>query len=503
MNAPLSRNEQRLADLPLESRYANLGQPFHTPVKATQLPEPQLLQFNHALADELGFATAHIEHPELTEILAGNQPWPGYASMASVYAGHQFGVFVPQLGDGRALMIAELRDRKGQRQELQLKGAGRTPYSRGADGRAVLRSSIREYLCSEAMHALGVPTTRCLSLVGSNEPVQRETVETAAVVCRVAPSFVRFGHFEFFSRHGYHEHLAQLADHVIDEHFPHLRNLPDRYPRWLTEVVERTARLMAHWQAIGFCHGVMNTDNFSILGLTIDYGPYGFIDAFQWDHICNHSDEGGRYAYFRQPPIGQWNCARLLEAALPLLAASQEEAVPIAEDIYAKYAPAHREAAARHWADKLGLREVREGDAELIQELLGVMHRSSADFTNTFRNLAKVHAGDDGPAVGVREDVLELEAFDAWVSNYRVRLRSEGNVDDADRAARMNAVNPRYVLRNHLAQAAIEKAQVGDMSEMARLTQVLSRPFEEQAGMEAYAVPPEEEQRHICVSCSS
>lgn len=502
MNAPVFR-PKALSDLPLAPRYAHLGRPFHTPVKATALPEPALLHFNHALADELGIEAAHIADSDLTHILAGNRPWPGYDPIASVYAGHQFGVFVPQLGDGRALMIAELHDREGKHQELQLKGAGRTPYSRGADGRAVLRSSIREYLCSEAMHALGVPTTRCLSLVGSNEPVQRETVETAAVVCRVSPSFVRFGHFEFFGRHGYPEQLAQLAEHVIDEHFPHLRNLPDRIPRWLTEVVERTARLMAHWQAVGFCHGVMNTDNFSILGLTIDYGPYGFLDTFQWDHICNHSDEGGRYAYFRQPQIGHWNCARLLEAALPLLAERQEEAVPIAEDIYAKYAPAYRDAASRHFAQKLGLREIRDSDADLVQELFGVMHESHADFTNTFRNLSKVKASDDGPAIGVREDVVALEAFDAWITSYRARLRSEGSIDDAERAGRMNAVNPRYVLRNHLAQNAIEKAQLGDASEIDWLMRVLARPFEEHKGMEAYAQPPAEEQRHICVSCSS
>jgi uncharacterized protein YdiU (UPF0061 family) len=500
MDTLLQQDLKPVGELPLEPRYAGLREPYHTPVAPTPLPQPRLVHFNDPLARELGLDTGD---QELIEILSGNRPWPAYAPLASVYAGHQFGNWVAQLGDGRALTIAEIRKPDGARMELQLKGAGQTPFSRGADGRAVLRSSIREYLCSEAMHALGIPTTRCLSLVASPQPVQRETVETAAVVCRVAPSFVRFGQFEFFYHHQQHAQLAPLADHVIAENFPHLAGRPDRYARWLEEVVERTASLIAQWQAVGFCHGVMNTDNFSILGLTLDYGPFGFLDAFRQHHVCNHSDYEGRYGYDSQPLIGQWNCSRLLQTMLPLLSDSQEEAADIVTAIYERYAPAYSRAAIRRWADKLGLREVRAGDTELVSRLLTILHRSKSDFTRSFRHLAQVRTDNDLPATGVREEMADLQAFDAWIADYRARLRAEQNTDDAARAARMNRVNPKFVLRNHLAQIAIDRATDGDDSEVATLMQLLSRPYDEQPGMERYAAAPPDELRHLEISCSS
>jgi len=492
-------------------RYAALGAPYHQEVQPTPLPEPALLHLNPALAEALGLAGLSAE--TLTPLLSGNAPWPDYAPLASVYAGHQFGVFVRQLGDGRALMIAEVQDKNGQRWELQLKGAGRTPYSRGADGRAVLRSSIREYLCAEAMHGLGIATTRSLSLVGSPEPVYRETAETAAVVCRIAPSFVRFGHFEFFYHRGQFELLKPLADHVIEEHFPELMAIvdaPARYAAWLQEVVARTAKMAAQWQAVGFCHGVMNTDNFSILGLTIDYGPFGFLDAFQWDHICNHSDDSGRYAYGNQPQIAHWNCSRLLQATLPLLSDDQDQAVEIAQELYRSFTPVFRDAAARLWADKLGFKEIREGDNKLIETLLALMHQSRCDFTDSFRRLANISSADGSVSAPVsattpslRDTMLDIEAFDGWLADYRARLLAEGNTDDAARAAAMNKVNPRYVLRNHLAQRAIELAQTGDHSEIERLLKVLAHPFDELPGQEAYAAPPPEGSESIEVSCSS
>lgn len=490
-------------EFPLDSCYARLAQPYHTQVDPTPLPEPRMIHFNTDLAAELGIDTNEDERAILVSILAGNQAWPGYAPLASVYAGHQFGTWVPQLGDGRALLIAEIRRADGSRSELQLKGAGQTPYSRGADGRAVLRSSIREYLCSEAMHALGIPTARCLSLVASPRTVQRETVETAAVVCRASPSFVRFGHFEFFYHGGRHESLAPLADHVIDEHFPHLIGRADRYAAWLVEVVERTARLMAQWQSVGFCHGVMNTDNFSILGLTLDYGPFGFMDVFRLHHVCNHSDHEGRYAYAAQPEIGQWNCSRLLQATLPLLAQRQEEAAQMAVEIYERYAPAFSLAALGRWTQKLGFKEVRDGDAQLVGRFLTILQRGKHDFTRSFRRLADIGTDKDRPAAGMRDDMIDREAFDAWVLDYRSRLRAEHNSDDEARARRMNLVNPKYVLRNHLAQDAIARAEAGDASEIAKLLAVLSRPYDEQPGMEDYAAEPPAELRHIEVSCSS
>lgn len=487
----------------LDSRYAALGQPYSVAIPTTPLPEVDLLHVSSALADELGFDADTLGSSEFRDLMAGNLPWPGYDSRASVYSGHQFGVYVPQLGDGRALMIAEVADAQGKRMELQLKGAGLTPYSRHADGRAVLRSSIREYLCSEAMHALGIPTTRALSLVGSPQPVYRERIETAAVVCRVAPSFVRFGHFEFFYHTGQHEALPKLADHVIAENFPELADRPDRYVLWLIEVVERTARLIAQWQAVGFCHGVMNTDNMSVLGLTLDYGPFGFLDAFDFGHICNHSDDQGRYAYGTQPEIAQWNLSRLLQACFPLLSDNDDEALDIARNIYDKYAPAYGSAARRHWSAKFGFREVRDGDDAIINEMLSIMHRSKADFTRTFRKLALIEAGSDQPAAGVREDIMDMAAFDAWVPKYRARLQAEGEADDRERTARMNAVNPLYVLRNHLAQAAIEQAERGSIEELDRLARVLASPYTEQPGQEAYAAEPPAHLRHLEVSCSS
>lgn len=501
-----------MIDLPRSTpRFAALGSPYAVEVAPTALPAPALLHFNAALADDLGLDPATAPSPGFTAIMAGNAPWPGAQTpTASVYAGHQFGVFVPQLGDGRALLVAEIDDRAGRPRELQLKGAGATPYSRFADGRAVLRSSIREYLCSEAMHALGIPTTRALALVGSPQPVRRETVETAAVVCRVAPSFVRFGHFEFWYYRGEPERLAPLADHVIDMHFPHLAGRPDRYGAWLAEVVERTARLMAQWQAVGFCHGVMNTDNFSVLGLTLDYGPFGFIDGFDAGHICNHTDEGGRYAWDKQPQIGHWNCSKLLQATLPLLADDGEEAVRIATAILDRYPPVYAATMTRLWQRKLGLRDDgdegggsgRPEDAELINRWMTLLHRSHADFTRSFRHLAQVRTDDDTPPLPLRDEIADPEGFDAWLIDYRSRLRGAQS-DDAERAARMNAVNPKYVLRNHLAQTAIEKAEAGDTGEIDTLFRLLSQPFDEQPEFERYAAEPPPEARQIEVSCSS
>jgi uncharacterized protein YdiU (UPF0061 family) len=484
------------------SRFSALGAPYIRAVAARPLPAPQLLHVNRALATELGLDEAFLDSPEFLARMAGNVPWPGFSSGASVYAGHQFGVFVPQLGDGRALLIAEIGDRQGRPQELQLKGAGPTPYSRHADGRAVLRSSIREYLCSEAMHALGIPTTRALALVGSEEPVRRETTETAAVVCRVAASFVRFGHFEFWYYQREHERLQPLADHLIAAHFPEFAERPDRYAAWLDEVVARTARLMAQWQSVGFCHGVMNTDNFSALGLTIDYGPYGFLDAFASGHICNHSDDSGRYAWDKQPLIGHWNAVKLIQAVLPLLGSTPEEALAVAQPIADRYPALYGEAMTRRWADKLGLRDIRDGDTKLIDRWLHLLERSGADFTRSFRHLALVQTDTDEPAHGLRDEIADLDGIDAWVADYRARLRVEKS-DDVGRAAQMNRVNPKYVLRNHLAQRAISLAEAGDLSEVATLFELLQRPFDEQPAFEAYAAEPPPDARHIEVSCSS
>ncbi|HUS24104.1 MAG TPA: YdiU family protein [Candidatus Binatia bacterium] len=489
---------QTLETLRVDNRFAALGEAYFSRVQPASLAAPRLVHFNPDAAALIDLDPAEARRPEFTQIFAGNRPLPGGDPLAMLYAGHQFGVYVPQLGDGRALLLAQVRNSRGETWDLQLKGAGPTPYSRHADGRAVLRSSIREYLCSAAMHRLGIPTTRALCLVASPDPVRRETVESAAVLCRMAPTHVRFGSFEVFYYRGQHELLGPLADHVIAEHFPQHRG---NYAAWLGEVVERTARLMAQWQAVGFCHGVMNTDNFSILGITLDYGPYGFIDGFDAHHICNHSDEGGRYAYDRQPMIGHWNCSRLLQACLPLLDPEPERAVEIGGAILDRYAAVYAAEVTERWTAKLGLHQARDGDPELVNRFLTLLHQGHSDFTRSFRGLAHVRAGDNA-APPMRDQIHAVEAFDAWLVDYRARLRGE-NADEATRAAAMNAVNPKYVLRNHLAQRAIELSEAGDDSEVDRLMRVLRAPYDEQPEFEAYAAEPPPSATHIAVSCSS
>ncbi len=491
-----------LDHLPLDNRFAALGEAYATPVVPTPLANPRLLHVNAELAARLDLDPAQLSRREFTGIFAGNRPLPGGAPVAALYAGHQFGVYVPQLGDGRAILLGQLRSAGGESWDLQLKGAGPTPYSRFADGRAVIRSSVREYLAGEALHQLGIPTTRALSLIVADDPVRRETLERAAVICRIAPSHVRFGNFEVFYYRGQHARLAPLADHIISEHFVDLQPAPDRYARWLGEVVARTARLIACWQSVGFCHGVMNTDNMSILGLTLDYGPYSFVDGFDVGHICNHSDEAGRYAYDRQPGVGYWNCSRLLQATLPLLDADATRAVEIAEGILAGYGPAYEQAMTTAWRAKLGLRDAQPADVQLINRFLSLLHAGHDDFTRSFRLLAELPMAASAPAGPLRDELRDLAAFDAWLPDYRARLRAQA-WPDAERSAAMRAVNPKFVLRNHLAQRAIEDAERGSSAEIEQLLSILRRPFDEHPEHEAYAAAPPPEAQHIEVSCSS
>jgi uncharacterized protein YdiU (UPF0061 family) len=472
-----------------------LGSPFLVPQAPQPLPGAHWVAMNDDLAQGLGLAD-WLRSPEALAMLAGNAQPPG-GTTASVYSGHQFGAWAGQLGDGRALLLGEARTPLGP-QELQLKGAGLTPYSRMGDGRAVLRSSIREYLCSEAMHHLGIPSTRALAIVGSPQPVRRETVETAAVVTRVAPSFLRFGHFEHFTHTQPDEAaLRRLADAVIDGFYPECRDQPEPYAALLGAVAARTARLMAQWQAVGFCHGVMNTDNMSVLGLTLDYGPFGFMDAFDPGHICNHTDQQGRYAYARQPNVAFWNLHALAHGLLPLL--GDPDAAVAALEPYKTEFPRAMLAAL---CAKLGLQDSREEDRGLADDLLKLMAQDHTDFTITFRRLSGFDSADGAANGAVRDLFLDREGFDAWAARYRQRLRSEHSVD-AERALRMNRVNPKYVLRNHLAETAIMRAREGDFSEVQRLLQVLQRPFDEQPAHEADAGFPPDWASHLEVSCSS
>jgi uncharacterized protein YdiU (UPF0061 family) len=490
--------------------FSGLGSAFYTRLPAAPLAAPYLVGFSDELARALGLDPQIASEPGFAELFVGNatREWPQEAlPYASVYSGHQFGVWAGQLGDGRALSLGEL-EHGGERFELQLKGSGRTPYSRMGDGRAVLRSSIREFLCSEAMHHLGIPTTRALAVIGSDQPVRREEIETAAVVTRVAPSFVRFGHFEHFYAADRPNELRALADHVIARFYPACREADDPYLALLDQVVERTASLVAQWQAVGFCHGVMNTDNMSILGLTIDYGPFGFVDGFDAGYICNHSDTQGRYAYRMQPQIAYWNCFCLAQALLPLVgerydgAARAERSVADAQAVLSRFKDHFAPALEHRFQAKLGLGEMREGDAALADRLLALMHASRADFTLTFRALAQISKHDASGDSAVRDRFLDLPAIDGWLADYRTRLAAEP-ADDAVRRAAMNRVNPKFVLRNHLAEMAIRRAKEKDFSELERLAAVLRRPFDEQPENEAYAALPPDWAGTLEVSCSS
>ncbi|WP_428852968.1 protein adenylyltransferase SelO [Imbroritus primus] len=493
--------------------FATLGERFFTRLPPAPLPDPVLIDFSEEAGTMLGLDRQAAQAQDFVEVFTGNRI-PSWADpLATVYSGHQFGVWAGQLGDGRALRLAEVATADGPL-EVQLKGAGRTPYSRMADGRAVLRSSIREFLCSEAMAGLGIPTSRALCITGSNAPVRREEIETAAVVTRLAPSFIRFGHFEHFGARDDIAALRQLADFVIDRFYPQCRAAAQPYAALLREVTVRTADLMADWQAVGFCHGVMNTDNMSILGLTIDYGPFGFLDGFNANHICNHSDTQGRYAYQQQPQIGFWNLHCLAQAMLPLLLdphgtaaesddeSRQEAAIALAHESLGAFRERYAAAFLARYRAKLGLATTQDNDEQLLAEMFGMLHAQRIDYTLFFRNLAAISSTDDSEDAPVRDLFLDRSAWQAWAASYRQRLQLEHSVDEA-RSTAMRAVNPKYILRNHLAEIAIRRARENDFSEVARLRQLLSRPFDEQPDMAHYAALPPDWASGLEVSCSS
>ena len=482
--------------LPWQKGFATLGSDFYTELRPTPLPSPHWVGTSHSVAQLLGLPEGWHQSEEALQALTGNQVLAGSTPLASVYSGHQFGVWAGQLGDGRAILLGELAGGH----EIQLKGAGRTPYSRMGDGRAVLRSSIREFLCSEAMHGLGIPTSRALCITGSPGLVRREELETAAVVTRVAPSFVRFGHFEHFAANDQEEQLRTLADYVIDRYYPECRS-PEATSPWggnpyaalLHSVSERTAQLMAQWQAVGFCHGVMNTDNMSILGLTLDYGPFQFLDAFVPGHICNHSDHHGRYAYNRQPNIAYWNLFCLAQALLPLIE-DQDTALAALES----YKTVFPDAFMAQMHKKLGLTQAQDSSEALVEPLLQLLAQNAVDYTIFWRRLS--HAVAEGQFEPVRDLFADRAAIDAWLLSYSELLALE---DKALTADLMLNSNPKFVLRNHLGEQAIRAAKGGDFSELATLQRLLERPFDEHPGHEAYADFPPDWASSISISCSS
>ena len=501
MNAPETPSALKKLDaLQLEASFASLPPQFYTRLQPTPLPAPYLVCASESAAKLIGLDPSEFSTERFVDVFTGNALLPSSTPLAAVYSGHQFGVWAGQLGDGRAILLGDAPAPSASRPgvlELQLKGAGLTPYSRMGDGRAVLRSSIREFLCSEAMAALGIPTTRALCVTGSDQRVMRETVETAAVATRMTPTFVRFGSFEHWYYNDKHEELRILADYVIDRFYPELRDAANPYQAMLTEVTRRTAELMAHWQAVGFMHGVMNTDNMSILGQTVDYGPFGFMEAFNVNHICNHTDQQGRYSYAMQPRIGNWNCYALGQALLPLIGEPDDVHVALQA-----YSSAYTGKLDELLHAKLGLQTRQPDDKALIDSAFTIMQDSHADFTLFFRRLGNLKLEEKESDEPLRDLFIDRAAFDAWAVQYRARLRQESSSDDARRVA-MHAVNPKYVLRNYLAQIAIEKAQNKDFSEVERLLKVLEHPFDEQPENEHYAALPPDWASELEVSCSS
>ncbi|KAB8041605.1 protein adenylyltransferase SelO [Janthinobacterium aquaticum] len=482
--------------LPLNNSFATLPPAFFTRLMPTPLPAPYFVAASAPAAALLGLDPARLADADFVELLSGNAVAERSKPLAAVYSGHQFGVWAGQLGDGRAILLGDIDTANGPL-ELQLKGAGATPYSRMGDGRAVLRSSIREFLCSEAMAALGIPTSRALAIMGSNQGVLRETMETAAVVTRMAPSFIRFGSFEHWASSRKTDELKILADYVLAQFYPELQAADNPYQALLAEVCQRTARLMAQWQAVGFMHGVMNTDNMSILGLTLDYGPFGFMEAFDGQHICNHTDQQGRYSYANQPKVGHWNCYALAQALLPLI--DDLEGAQAAVDSYQSTFADSMNAQLRA---KLGLLTEQPDDPALFDAMFGLMQANHVDFTQFFRALGNLQLAAPQLDAPLRDMFIDRDSFDAWAATYRARLQQENSVD-AQRKLAMDRVNPKYVLRNYLAQVAIEKAQQHDYSEIARLLAVLQKPFDEQPEHQHYAALPPDWASHLEVSCSS
>jgi uncharacterized protein YdiU (UPF0061 family) len=489
------QNDHIDVGLAWHNSFAGLGKNFFTQLSPEPLPKPYWVGQSRAVARELGLDDAWLQSSELLQAVSGNQPIAGTQPLASVYSGHQFGFWAGQLGDGRAILLGET----SAGLEVQLKGSGLTPYSRMGDGRAVLRSSIREFLCSEAMQGLSIPTSRALCVIGSDTPIRRETIETAAVVTRVAPSFIRFGHFEHFSHRGQHDELKTLADYVIDRFYPDCRLTAqfsgNPYAALLQAVSERTAAMVARWQSVGFCHGVMNTDNMSILGLTIDYGPFQFLDAYDPSHICNHTDAQGRYAFNQQPNIAYWNLFCLGQALLPLIG-EQELAIAALESYKAVF-PTEFE---NLMHAKFGLRgdDRRDDDKTLIEEILKLLAHDRVDYTIFWRRLS--HSSSGTKPQDVRDLFLDGSGFNSWIQRYSKRIE---HVPQHLVAELMLKTNPKIVLRNHLCELAIQKAKLKDFSEVNTLLTILESPFQEHPGLDVYADFPPDWASSIEISCSS
>lgn len=487
-NAPQFNNA-----LQFNNSYEQQLSGFYTPLQPTPLQGARLLYHSEPLAQELELDASWFSAPK-SAVWAGEIVLPGMKPLAQVYSGHQFGMWAGQLGDGRGILLGEQQLSDGRSMDWHLKGAGLTPYSRMGDGRAVLRSVIREFLASEALHHLGIPTSRALTIVTSDHPVYREQAERGAMLLRVAESHVRFGHFEHFYYRQQPAQVKQLADYVIARHWPQWAGQEDGYLLWFTDVVKRTARLMAHWQTVGFAHGVMNTDNMSILGITMDYGPFGFLDDYDPGYICNHSDHQGRYAFDNQPAVALWNLHRLGQALSDLLSAEQlqQGLAAYEHELMAAYGQQMRA--------KLGFSQSDSQDNDVLTGFLSLMIKEKRDYTRSFRLLSEVEMQSSHSAL--RDDFIDRAAFDSWYRRYRARLQQE-SIDDAERQQLMKAVNPHYILRNYLAQLAIDSAEKDDIQPLQRLHQALQQPFADNPEFNDLAALPPDWGKHLEISCSS
>ena len=476
----------------LLNSYADLPPRFYTQTSPSPVGDPRLIKFNVALATELGLNTG-LDPSTLAAVFSGNRPVVGSRPIAMAYAGHQFGQFVPQLGDGRAILLGEVMDVKGRRRDVQLKGSGRTAYSRGGDGRAALGPVLREYVVSEAMHALGIPTTRALAAVSTGEHVLRDDALPGAIVTRVAASHIRVGTFQYFAARGDTEGVRLLADYVIRRHHPHVGSLANPHLELLRNVMQRQARLVAGWMGIGFIHGVMNTDNMTVSGETIDFGPCAFMDEFDPAKVFSSIDRRGRYAYANQPAAAHWNLARFAETLLPLIDSDSERAVQLATGVIEEFSQEFGDQWLAVMRRKIGLFTEEEGDGALLQGLLDVMQRDHSDFTLTFRRLC----------AAAESEAAEVALDPEWIGQWRARMAREPQ-PASEHAAFMRLVNPAFIPRNHRIEAVIVAAVEHDnFAPFEALTQVLSRPYEEQPAFADYAKPPQPEERVLQTFCGT
>lgn len=477
----------KLNELKVSNPYLNLDAQFYDRVQPDPLYKPHLIHVNTAMAKKLGIDEEELKSSDFVDLLNGEYKIQGSEPFAMCYAGHQFGHFVPRLGDGRAINIGTI-----DKLHLQLKGAGVTKYSRNGDGRAVLRSSIREYLMSELMHSLKIPTTLCLGLIGSQHGVRRERIEQGAIVCRVSSSWVRFGSFEYFASQGKFTELKALADYVIDESFPHIKGKNDPYVLLFNEVMVITSRLMAQWMSVGFNHGVMNTDNMSIAGLTIDYGPFAFLDDFRHENVCNHTDVEGRYSFGNQPSIAKWNLHSLMKALSPLANMEKmEKILEIYDKIYVRYTH-------YYMCKKLGLEGTVEGDPELIEGLLDMLELLRVDYTLFFRTLS--HYEKHGDRIALLALGFYHEPMNAWLDTYDERIKY---IDITERKKQMLKNNPKFVLKNYMLQEAILLAEKGDFSLVEGLFNIAQNPFDEHLKYERWAEATPKAFKNQKLSCSS